>query len=135
MLDRIIELLLGLAVAAAGALGIGTATTTPHGPPADVQHGPPADVQPAAKPDVEAAGDGLATALAAIERVMATAPDAAADGLQRAWDRVSTAGKPDEAGPPEDASPPDDAGAPDDAGSAADHATDHAPVDVPARPR
>jgi len=130
LLERIIELLLGLAVAAASAFGIGTATTTPHGPPADVEQ--------AAKPEVaapESAGGGLDTALSAIERAMETAPDAADEGLQRAWDHVSTAGPPDEAGPPEDAGPPDGAGKPEDPGSAADGAGDEAPIDVPAGPR
>ena len=127
MLERIIELLLGLAVAAAAALGIGTATTTPHGvgPDADSiaakvawakQHAD--DVRAAAVDEVtldETAAleaEGLDTALAALERVMATGPDAAGDGLQQAWDNVSTAG------------------APEDPGSAADVA----PVDVPAGP-
>lgn len=123
MLDRIIELLLGLAVAAASAFGIGTATTTPQGPPTD--HGQ------TGKPDAvatQAAENGLNTALSAIERAMDTADDAATDGLQRAWDQVSTAGE----ARPEDAGRPEGAGAPEDPGGAAD---DHAPVDVPAGPR
>lgn len=131
MLERIIELLLGLAVAAASAFGIGTATTTPQGPPADV--GLPEQPQSVTAP--ESAGEGLATALSAIERAMETTPDAADDGLQRAWDRVSTAGPPEEAGAPEDAGQPDGASQPEDAGSAADGAGDQASVDVPAWPR
>jgi hypothetical protein len=127
MLEKVIELLLGLAVAAAAAAGIGTATTTPHGvgPDADSiaakvawaeQHA--ADLRSAAADEVtleEAAAveaAGLDTALEALERVMSTAPDAASDGLQQAWNSVSTAG------------PPDDPGS----------AADVAPVDVPAGP-
>jgi hypothetical protein len=131
LLDRIIELLLGLAVAAAGAFGIGTATTTPQGPPADVQH----TAKPPVVTEVESAGDGLATALSAIERAMESGPDAADDGLQRAWDHVSTAGPPEDAGAPESVGRRDGAGPPEDAGSAADHAPDHTPIDVPAGPR
>jgi hypothetical protein len=122
-----LELLLGLAVAVAAALGIGTATTMLHGvgPNGDgitakvawaKQHA--ADVRSAAVDDTtldNAAAlepAGLDTALAALQRVMATAPDAASDGLQQASDRVSTAG------------PPDDPGS----------AADVAPVDIPAGP-
>jgi len=117
VLNTIIELLLGLTVAAAGAVGIGVATSSPHGigPDADSiaaktawarQH--QADVRAeqslevAADDELQAApaaaGDGLDTALGAIEQAMESAPEAATDGLQQAWDSVSAASSAAEAG-------------------------------------
>jgi hypothetical protein len=129
MLERIVELLVGLAVAAAAAFGIETATTTPHGvgPDTDSIAAKVAEAKQRAterradaasveltsgEVGAQSSDAGLAAAIAALERVMESAPDAASDGLQQAWDSVSNAG------------PPEDPGS----------AADAAPVDVPAGP-
>lgn len=129
MLDRIIELLLGLAVAAAGAIGIGTASTTPPGVGPDVNDVTAkvawaklqaverrADQADSAPADDQVQTNGIQTALDALEQAMEKAPDAADDGLNTAWESVSNAGPPsdgtagdvpDPAGPPSDLPGPD----------------------------
>jgi hypothetical protein len=110
MPEWIIELLLSLSVALAGAAGIETATTTPHGIAPDAA----ADVELSSS--AENAMSATATALEVLARVMASAPEAAADGLSQATESVSSAG-------------PDDA-----SGAETPDAADAAPVDTPAGP-
>lgn len=118
MLDTIIELVLSLAVAAAGALGIGTATTTPHGVGPDfdsvaaktawahqqaaAHRADQAEEALTGHENQELAGSGLNTALDALERAMEQAPEAADHGLNQAVESVSNAGPPSDvpAGPP-----------------------------------
>lgn len=133
MLERIIELLLGLAVAAAAAVGIDTATTTPHGVGPDSERigervewaqqqaaerrADAAVLDPAAEGEFdEAAVSGIETALAALARIMESAPEAAEGGLDQAWESVSGAA----------ANGPDEEEAAEDRGAA--------PVEVPAGP-
>jgi hypothetical protein len=94
MLDHIVELLLGLAFALAATFGINVATTSPHGGGvADAaKEAKAASAAPAAKALLGAAGAGATdTALEVLEGVMADAPETASDGLQQAWDSVSSA--------------------------------------------
>jgi hypothetical protein len=119
MLEKVIELLLGLAVGAAGVVGLSTAVDAT----AEAQVSAPsvadkvaaarqrvdeirrdvegrataeaeaeADAAVESDGDVEAAGvDGRANAAAAIEAAMELAPEAADVGLENAWEHVTTA--------------------------------------------
>ena len=129
MLEKIVELLLGLAVAAAASLGIQTAVGSPQGPAVDPDHeaervtwAQERAQHHLAAADLEAQGAenaaaGLDTAIEAIEAAMDRAPDAADVGLEQSWTSVSGA----------------PVGGPEDAGGAAD-ASDAAPVGAPAGP-
>ena len=125
MLDRIIELLVSLAVAVAGAMGIGTATTTPHGvgPDADsvaaktawahqqaaAHRADHADETLTGVENQELAADGIGTAVEALARAIEQAPEAADPGLTQAVESVSNAAPPSDipAGPPSDIPGPD----------------------------
>jgi hypothetical protein len=107
VLEKLLELLVGLVLAAtAGTGGITTAqnATSHASPPAPVSvtekielgmahaQGVQASDNAANPSASAAASDGLTTATSAIEHAMDLAPDAADGGLQRALDAVSSAG-------------------------------------------
>ena len=124
MLEKVIELLLGLTVGAAGVVGISTAADATaeaqvRAPSVtekvaaarqrveeirrDVEEDATAEAEADAgaeanaQGDVETAGvDGRANAAAAIEAAIELAPEAADFGLENAWEQVTTA----PAGPP-----------------------------------
>jgi hypothetical protein len=105
MLEKLLELLVGLALAAtAGTGGIATAQDASANADANAPFSVTEKIEwalaqraqaseNAAQVDAaEAAADGLETAIGAIEHAMELAPDAADAGLQQAWDSVSSAG-------------------------------------------
>jgi len=109
VLEKLLELLVGLVLAAtAGTGGITTAqnATSHANPPAPVSvtekiqlgmahaHDANSADQAASPTKPDAASDGLTTAAGAIANAMDLAPDAADPGLQRALDAVSSAGPP-----------------------------------------